>query len=688
MPNRLKDELSPYLLQHAGNPVDWYPWCDEAFEKAAAEDRPVFLSIGYATCHWCHVMERESFEDEEVARLMNEAFVSIKVDREERPDIDQVYMTYCQYTTGHGGWPLTIVMTPDRKPFFAATYLPKHGRHGRPGMMDLIPRIQELWRTRREEIVEAAGQNVTLLGASAAWEAAAEAPGGDLLDAAFHQLKDRFDAVYGGFGGAPKFPSPHQLVFLLRYGHRAQRRQATHMAEHTLFNMRRGGIFDHIGFGFHRYATDPEWLLPHFEKMLYDQALIVLACTEAFEATRNDAFLEIVEKTLTYVLRDMHDAAGGFYSAEDADSEGVEGKFYVWSVDEVRRVLDPGVAEMFIETYGLTEVGNFREEATGRRTGENIPHLQDFFHVLSREDPGRMALLEAARARLFEARERRVHPLKDDKILTDWNGLMIAALARAGDVFGKAGWIEAACRAAAFLGSHLADETGRLLHRYRNGKAGLQANLDDYAFLIWGLIECHQATFDTDHLARAIALQADVDARFWDDARGGYFFTPHDGEELIARHKEFFDGATPSGNAAALMNLLRLARLTGRPDYDERADRLLKSMATLVEKQPSAFTAWLAGLDFALGPAQEIVVVGEPDRFETRRLLDVLRSVYLPRKVILLKHAGNAEALTTIAPFTKEMEAPNDVPTVYVCENFQCHQPVTDPEALRAVLSA
>ena len=684
--NRLQHELSPYLLQHRNNPVDWYPWGDEAFAKAATEDKPIFLSIGYATCHWCHVMEHESFEDEEVAALMNDVFVSIKVDREERPDVDQVYMAYCQYTTGQGGWPLTIVMTPDRKPFFAATYLPKSSRHGRIGMLDLIPRIEALWRDKKDEILHAANHNVDLLGATASWKAAEDVPTADVLTSAYYQLEGAFDEVYGGFGKAPKFPSPHQLVFLLRYGTRMQEPAALHMAQHTLLNMRRGGIFDHVGFGFHRYSTDAEWLLPHFEKMLYDQALIALAAVEAYEATGEDAFREIVEKIFSYVLRDLRDEAGGFYSAEDADSEGEEGKFYVWTQDEVVEVLGPEEAQLFLDTYSFSGEGNFSEETTGVQTGQNIPHLEDFFHALEDDDAGLIDRLEASRKKLFDVREERIHPLKDDKILTDWNGLMIAALSRAGQVLGNMEFVNAASQAADFIRAHLQDERGRLMHRFRSGEAGLQANLDDYAFLIWGLIELHQATFDIGYLTWAVDLQEQVDEHFWDDDQGGYFFSPGDGEVLIARQKEAYDGASPSGNSVSLSNLLRLARLTGNLTYEERSDRILRAFGTLLEKHPSGFTAMLAGLDFSTGPAYEIVIVGEPESEDTKMLLSAIREKYFPNKVVILKHAANTGALTSLAPYTESMQALNGKSTVYVCQNFACHQPVTDVEALEGLL--
>ncbi|MHC5077701.1 MAG: thioredoxin domain-containing protein [Planctomycetota bacterium] len=503
--NRLAGEKSPYLLQHAKNPVHWYPWGKEAFERARKEDKPIFLSIGYSTCHWCHVMAHESFEDPEVARLMNEAFVNIKVDREERPDIDGIYMKFCLMMTGSGGWPLTIVMTPDKKAFFAGTYFPKRSVPGRIGMMDLVPRLRDLWRTRKEEICASAEEVLSVAKRSADFT-----PGEGLavsdLKRATRQLAARFDEKRGGFGTAPKFPSPHHLLFLLRYWKRTGDSQALHMVERTLQAMGRGGIWDHVGFGFHRYATDADWRVPHFEKMLYDQAGLAMAYTEAFQATQKPAYARTAKEILTYVLRDLKSPEGGFYSAEDADSEGEEGKFYLWKRDEIVALLGKEEGEWVSKALSVREDGNFAEEATGRKTGANILFLSPSPSDAEREAGG-MDLpfeerLEAARRRLYEARERRVHPFKDTKILTDWNGLMIAALAKASQAFGKEEYAKAARDAATFILQTLRGPDGRLLHRYRDGEAGLPAHVDDYAFLIWGLIELAEATFETPFLGR------------------------------------------------------------------------------------------------------------------------------------------------------------------------------------------
>jgi len=504
--NRLATEKSPYLLQHASNPVDWYAWGDEAFEKAAKEDKPVFLSIGYATCHWCHVMEHESFEDPIVASLMNEAFVNVKVDREERPDIDQVYMAVCQMLTGSGGWPLTIIMTPDKKPFFAATYIPKQSRYGRMGMVDLVPRVQQFWQSDRDKLMESANQIVGRLDTTNR-NRPGEVPAG-VVDAAFEQLAARFDAPRGGFGDRPKFPSPHNLLFLLNYWARTGEAGALQMTEKTLEAMRLGGIFDHVGFGFHRYSTDSEWLVPHFEKMLYDQAMLALAYTDAAQATGSADYERVVREVLAYVLRDMTSPEGAFYSAEDADSEGEEGLFYLWTVDEMVEALENNDGAFAVDLWNADPEGNYLDEATQRKNGTNILHLQETFDDASSRlqiDRNQLdARAEAVRAALFARREGRIHPLKDDKILADWNGLMAAAMARAGKTLHEPDYVDAAAASVDFVLTTMRTPDGNLLHRYRDGEAAVGAFLDDYAFLTWACLELYDATLDPAHLKRAI----------------------------------------------------------------------------------------------------------------------------------------------------------------------------------------
>ncbi|HNT72144.1 MAG TPA: thioredoxin domain-containing protein, partial [Methanothrix sp.] len=543
--NRLAFEKSPYLLEHANNPVDWHPWGEEAFSRAERENKPVFLSIGYSTCHWCHVMAAESFEDEEVARLLNDTFVPIKVDREERPDLDAVYMAVAQMMTGSGGWPLTVILTPDKKPFFAATYIPKESRFGRIGILDLIPRIRHLWKNERAMILASAEEMASVLRQPP--EVADLRLDEAAIRSAYQSLVARFDASNGGFGGAPKFPSPTTFLFLLRHWRRTGDAGGVQMTEITLRAMRRGGIFDHVGYGFHRYSTDALWHLPHFEKMLYDQAMISLACLEAHQATGKAEYARIAREVFAYLLRDLAAPEGGFYSAEDADSEGEEGRFYLWTLEEVRAVLDPDEAELVARIFSLREEGNFREEATGRLTGKNVLAMKrplgDHARELGVSESRLQERLEAARERLFAAREGRARPKKDDKVLADWNGLAIAALARGSQVLGDGGLKEAADRAAGFILDRMRDGRGRLLHRYRDGTAGILGNLDDYAFLIWGLLELYEAGFRPEHLEAARSLALEMVTRFRDGEGGGFFFTPEDGEELIVRRKDGHDGA-------------------------------------------------------------------------------------------------------------------------------------------------
>jgi uncharacterized protein YyaL (SSP411 family) len=688
-PNRLIDEKSPYLLQHAMNPVDWYPWGPEAFEKARSEDKPIFLSIGYSTCHWCHVMERESFEDPEVATLLNDAFVCIKVDREERPDIDGVYMDVATLMTGRGGWPLTIIMTPDQEPFYAGTYLPKESRFGMPGMLDLVPRVADLWKNRRAELTASADAVVSALRTSVAHEGRGEL-GASELSTAVRQLSDTFDSEHGGFRGAPKFPTPHNLIFLLRHWKRTGDDRALTMVERTLSAMRDGGVYDHVGFGFHRYSTDAEWLVPHFEKMLYDQALLAIAYTEAYLATGNDDYARTAREIATYVLRDMTAPEGGFYSAEDADSEGVEGKFYTWTADEIRHALNPREAELAVEAFGVRDGGNFDDEATRRKTGANILHrprtLGETARFLETTEDELARALEPIRERLFGAREARIRPHKDDKILADWNGLMIAALAFGGRALDEPAYVAAAARAAEFVLSSMRDRDGRLLHRYRDGEAAISAHADDYAFLTWGLIELYEATFDPDHLEAAIELNEEFLSHFWDDD-GGFYFTADDAETLLMRRKEIYDGAVPSANSVAMLNLLRLGRLTANPDLESRAAALAGSFAATVRRHPAAYTHLMAALDFAVGPTVEIVIVGAPEAEDTRGLIDSVRSAYLPRSVTLLRTPGEPSRLSRAAPWTDPLESVEGHATAYVCRDYQCELPTTDGAALADLLS-
>jgi uncharacterized protein YyaL (SSP411 family) len=670
--------------------VDWYPWGEEAFERARIEDKPIFLSIGYATCHWCHVMEHESFEDPSVASLMNQTFVNIKVDREERPDIDQVYMTVCQMLTGSGGWPLTILMTPEKKPFFAATYIPRESRHGRVGMLDLVPRVRQMWNSERDKVLESTQQILGHLQ-STTRNAAGGSVDPSIVDTTYHQLGSRYDATDGGFGDKPKFPSPHNLEFLLHYWHRTGQRQALTMVEQTLDAMRHGGIYDHVGFGFHRYSTDSEWLVPHFEKMLYDQATLATAYTEAFLATGDQRHERTARETLSYVLRDMTAPEGGFYSAEDADSEGEEGLFYLWTVDEVREVLGDKRADFVIDLFHMSSEGNYLDEATQQANGSNILHLRES-HGAAASRLGMSPVdfekrLESARADLFNAREQRIHPLKDDKILTDWNGLMAAAMARAGRAFGEPEYLEAAGAAVEFVLGSMRSENGRLMHRYREGSVSVPAFLDDYVFMISACLELYAATLDETHLDRALSLQRETDERFWDDGSGGYFFSADDAEELLVRQKEVYDGAMPSGNSVAMANLVLLGELTGDTKYTQRADAVASAFSADVKRMPSAHTYFVNAVQHAAGPSIEVVIAGDPSDERTRSLISEVRSHYLPHAVILLVPDGKQGAkIRELAPFTKHYSSIEGQPAAFVCRDYECKLPTSDVGKLKELL--
>jgi len=682
--NRLIREKSPYLLQHAHNPVDWYPWCDEAFEKARSDDKPIFLSIGYSTCHWCHVMEKESFEDTEVARLMNEAFVSIKVDREERPDIDGIYMTVCQMMTGGGGWPLSIIMTPDRKPFYAATYIPKESRFGRLGMVELIPRIKEMWEKRRNDVVGSAEKVASIVG-RASDVASGEELGEEVLAAAFGQLAQSFDELHGGFGKAPKFPTPHNLFFLLRHWKRTGDEKCLQMVEKTLQSMRFGGIYDHVGFGFHRYSTDYRWLVPHFEKMLYDQAMLAMAYTEAYQVTGKSEYEETVRQIFSYVLRDMTDSQGGFYSAEDADSEGEEGKFYLWTEEEIRQVLPVEESDLIISTFSVEKNGNFAEEATGQTSGRNIfflrKPLSEIAADLEIEHAELRDRIGFARQKLFAAREKRVRPHKDDKVLTDWNGLMIAALAKGAQVLDEPRYAEAAGRSAGFILTRLRDSNGRLYHRYRDGDAAVPAFLNDYAFLIWGLIELYEATFEVRYLRTALELNNDMLKIFWDEENGGFYFTAEGAEDLMFRKKEIYDGAVPSGNSVAMLNLLRLGRMTANAELEKRAAQIGRAFSGQILQAPIAYTQLMAALDFGVGPSYEVVVVGDERAEDTKAMLKAIRRRFVPNKVLLFRPADlELPEISGLAEFTANQRTINSRATAYVCLEYQCKLPSTDVE--------
>ncbi|MFK7691954.1 thioredoxin domain-containing protein [Paenibacillus sp. HJGM_3] len=685
--NRLAKEKSPYLLQHAYNPVDWFPWADEAFEKARAENKLIFLSIGYSTCHWCHVMERESFEDEEVAELLNRDYVSIKVDREERPDVDHLYMQVCQAMTGQGGWPLTVIMTPDKKPFFAGTYFPKNRKFGRYGMTDLLPQIAGKWREDRER-VESIGEEMAEETRRRMETNAEGEPTDALLHQAYEHFVQMFDENYGGFGSAPKFPTAHNLSFLLRFYKKTGEAQALAMVEKTLTAMYRGGMYDHIGFGFARYSTDQRWLVPHFEKMLYDNALLTIAYAEAYQVTGNSLYSDVLNQLLTYILRDMTDPEGGFYSAEDADSEGHEGKFYVWSEDEVLEVLEslgPDAADRFCDLYDITVAGNFE--------GKSIPNLiemtpERLARLKGVSEEELRAEIERGRQALFAHRERRVHPHKDDKILTSWNGLMIAALAKAGKVTGNPEYVRAARRAADFILTKLRrPEDGRLLARYRDGEAAYLAYVDDYAFFVWGLIELYESSFDAQLLLVAKELTQDMLRLFWDEEKGGLFFYGSDGEQLLTRMKEIYDGALPSGNSVAALNLQRLARYTYDAELAQKAEAQLRAFTGTVTRYPAGHAMFLAAVDFALGSPAEIVIAGKAGAPDTEAMLAAVRSRYVPNALVILAPSGpEGDATRAAIPLVQDKLPLGGRATAYVCENFACQSPVADLEELEELL--
>lgn len=669
-PNRLIHEKSPYLQQHAHNPVDWYPWGEEAFARAKAENKPVFLSIGYATCHWCHVMARESFEDEDVAALMRSTVVAVKVDREERPDLDMLYMSFCQAMTGQGGWPLNVVLTPEGRPFFAATYLPRESNFGRTGMKELLERLYLVWSTNRQDVDASASQLLEAVRAQMETPAGAEGLDSASLEAAGNALAASFDAEHGGFGGAPKFPSPHNLLFLLREWRRTGDAATLDMVTATLSAMRAGGIWDHVGGGFHRYATDGRWFLPHFEKMLYDQALLAMAYTEGYQATGREDFKQTALDIFAYVRRDLTGPDGLFYSAEDADSEGAEGTFYVWTAAQIREFLPADDAALFLDAYGMTENGNWVSEATGQATGANIPFLPvplDQFAAergLALEDV--TARLARCRETLLAARETRVRPLCDDKVLTDWNGLMVAALAKAARAFADTDLAEQARQATGTLLAAMRRPDGRLLHRLRQGDAAIPGLLDDYAFLAWGLLELHQALGDPAYLTVATELAQTLLDHFA-VPQGGFSLVADDAESLIVRQRVFFDAAIPSGNSVAFCLLMALFRLTGKQELQESAALLSRAAAAQIATHPAAVTFLLCGLSELLTPAAEVTVAGRAGAPDTTALLDALAGQYLPEALV-------------------RFEAADGPASARVCRAGACLQPVSTPEALLDVL--
>jgi uncharacterized protein YyaL (SSP411 family) len=683
--NHLQTEKSPYLLQHVDNPVDWYPWEAQAFERARDENKLVFLSIGYSTCHWCHVMAHECFEDHEVAELLNKSYISVKVDREERPDIDQVYMEVCQRMTGSGGWPLSIIMTPDTLPFYAATYIPKNGQQSRPGMMDLLPWVTAKWQEDPVFLRNAAQEIVAQIQVSGMSGDKHEVSS-ILHVQALQSLKQSYDERYGGFGQAPKFPRPHDLTFLLQQYRLSGDGQWLSIAEQTLLKMRSGGIYDQLGYGFHRYSTDEKWLVPHFEKMLYDQAGLVLAYLDAWQVTGHEIYAATVREIITYLVRDMSAVEGAFFSAEDADSEGVEGKFYLWSDDQVRELLCSD-AESFRALYNVTGTGNYHDELTGKVTGKNILHLA----AMSAEDFAgtvRDERLGASRKSLFEEREKRVRPHLDDKIITAWNGMMISALAEAGRALGEREYIEKAHRVADFILKVMRDKDGRLLRRYRQGEAAVYAFSEDYAFLTRGLLDLYAVEFNPQRLAQALELANTLRQFFQDPVTGRLYDTASDGEKLLIRPSSTFDGAMPSASSIALDVFARLFLLTGDSAWRVSSEQLLQSLSSELSRYPAGYTQLLQSANWFLHPTREVVIVGFPGKPSTEAMFSVARSARLQQTVVLFKPGDDSELVIELSPFIKSMQAVDGNATAYICQNFSCREPLTDAKELQTVLNS
>ena len=679
MPNRLANETSPYLLQHKDNPVDWYPWGPEALQKASDEDKPILLSVGYSACHWCHVMEHESFEDRDTADVMNALFVSIKVDREERPDIDSIYMQAVQTLTGHGGWPMTVMLTPDGRPFYGGTYFPKEPRQGMPAFTEVLKAVADAYRNRRGDILQSANAIVERLGGQVP-RAQAQLLTAGILQQAVQKLTTTFDWTHGGFGQAPKFPQPMSLEFLLRSHHRQPDSRLLQMVEMTLTNMARGGMYDQLGGGFHRYSVDAHWLVPHFEKMLYDNALLSRLYLHAYQVTGNPYYRRITEETLDYVLREMTDSAGGFYSTQDADSEGEEGKLFVWTPDEIVEVLGAGDALPFMRFFDVTQSGNFEgrnilnqpEEASAMANGLGFS-VEDLQYIVAQ-----------GRAALMAAREGRVHPGRDEKVLTSWNGMMLRSFAEAAVVLKRRDYLDAAIANAGFLLKHSRRRDGRLLRTWKAGEAKLLGFLEDYAMLIEGLLALHEATFDARWYDEARGLADSMIDLFWDDTDEVFYDTGKDAEALVVRPRDFYDNAMPCGGSVAADVLLRLAVLTGEAEYHRKALANLRSVAPYLANHPGGFGYWLGAMDFYLSRAQEVAIIGDPRQPATASLIDTVFAGYLPNKVVTGFDPQGGEA--PVSPLLEGRTLLDGKPTAYVCENYACQLPATDAETLAGQL--
>ena len=676
--NRLIFEKSPYLLQHAGNPVDWYPWGDEAFELAKELDKPIFLSIGYTTCHWCHVMEHESFEDAKVAELMNDSFINVKLDREERPDIDHIYMQVTQILTGRGGWPMTIIMTPDKKPFFAGTYFPKETKsnYRQRGMLDIIPEIKSLWQNKRDSLISDSKKitkRLNNLQKSMTSKNTFIDP--DILKKSYYAFKKQFDVIYGGFGNAPKFPKPHDYSFLVRYYLRTKDAESIDIVKKSLYSMRQGGIYDHVGFGFHRYSTDKQWLVPHFEKMLYDQAMLIHTYLDAYIVTEDIFYLNVVNEVAEYILRDMTNLNGGFFSAEDADSEGEEGAFYIWEESELMSSLG---LEDFLTIKDLLSVeaqGNCFVE--GRKT--NILHFNQIKYNEYMDSENNVNHYNTIRQKIFQSRKSRVHPQKDDKILTDWNGLMISALARAASITGNNEYKKVCIKSIDFILNNLKQNESKLFKRFRDGEAAIDGMIEDYSFLVWGLIEMYQLTFDLKYLKEAIKLSDYQIENFWDEENKGFYYYDKNSEKLIVRAKEVYDGAIPSGNSVSAFNFIRLGKILNNNLYENIADEIINAFSYRINNSGTGFSMMLHSIDYSFGPSNEVIVVGDINDSRTTEILNAIYNSKNLNKIVVLLNPNQKEEIIKLIPFSEfYFNAQINEPIAYICKNYICDLPTSD----------
>jgi len=674
--NKLINELSPYLLQHAYNPVDWHPWSEATFDLAKEHNKPVFLSIGYSACHWCHVMEHESFDDPEIAKMMNDTFVNIKVDREERPDIDHIYMTVCQVMTGSGGWPLTVLLTPDKKPFFAGTYFPKESSGNRVGIKDIINRTRDIWDKHYNELLASADEILEQINFVRESGNLGEI-NDNLIKKCFYELAGTFDDVWGGFSKKPKFPIPHNLIFLLNFYHQFHNEEAKSMAIFTLQKMKMGGMYDHIGFGFHRYSTDQEWLVPHFEKMLYDQALLMMAYVDAYQLTQDEGFAITAKEILQYVNSELLSPEGAFYSAEDADSEGEEGKYYLWNIDEIRKNFI-GDVELFCQTFNIKEKGNYFDEFRGQFNGNNIIHQKDDLKETSKnlglDYDEFLSNLNRLKNKLFEIRKQRVKPNLDDKILTDWNGLMIAAYAKAARVFADEQYLELATNAYLFINTNLTKKDGKLLHRYRNGSSGIEAMIDDYSFLIWGLIEIFKSNNQMEFINKAIELLDICIDDFYDADRGAFYFASTHSSDLIIRKKEVYDGAVPSGNSVMLSNLLFISKFTNEEKYKSIIDKSISNFAISIAAVPSAYTFYVNTLIEYLKGSTEIVISGNDEKEIDKAFVEISK-IYIPSLTVFRVDPQNK-----YPEWLENYKESNSKIKIYICRNYTCSVPFNNIE--------